>query len=35
MQKQGIREVAQLAGVSISTFSRAFTRPALVSDRAR
>ncbi|MEE1295263.1 MAG: LacI family DNA-binding transcriptional regulator [Bifidobacterium sp.] len=35
MHKQGIREVAQIAGVSISTVSRAFTRPDLVSPKTR
>lgn len=35
MSKAGIREVAEAAGVSISTVSRAFTRPDLVSDKTR
>ena len=35
MDKAGIREVAKAAGVSISTVSRAFRRPELVSDRTR
>ena len=35
MDRAGIREVAKAAGVSISTVSRAFTRPELVSERTR
>lgn len=35
MSKAGIREVAEAAGVSISTVSRAFTRPDLVSEKTR
>lgn len=35
MNKAGIREVAEAAGVSISTVSRAFTRPDLVSEKTR
>lgn len=34
-KQQSIRDVAQLAGVSISTVSRAFTRPELVSKKTR
>lgn len=35
MTRAGIREVAKAAGVSISTVSRAFTRPDLVSEKTR
>ena len=35
MAKASIRDVARVAGVSISTVSRAFTRPDLVSQRTR
>lgn len=35
MDRAGIREVAKAAGVSISTVSRAFKRPELVSERTR
>lgn len=35
MDKAGIREVAKASGVSISTVSRAFTRPDLVSEKTR
>lgn len=35
MKRAGIRDVAKAAGVSISTVSRAFTRPELVSERTR
>lgn len=35
MDRAGIREVSKAAGVSISTVSRAFTRPELVSERTR
>ena len=35
MDKAGIRDVAEAAAVSISTVSRAFTRPDLVSEKTR
>lgn len=35
MKKTGIRDVAKASGVSISTVSRAFTRPDLVSEKTR
>lgn len=35
MSSAGIHDVAKAAGVSISTVSRAFTRPGLVSDETR
>ena len=35
MDKAGIRDVADAAGVSSSTVSRACTRPDLVSEKTR